>query len=102
MKINDILYYSWGYEQTNVDFFQVVGITKSGKSVLIREIKQDTREDSPFLTTGSCTPIPDSFVTNDPSIQKQIKTYANQEILSMAYGVCRLWDGLPVSYSSYA
>jgi hypothetical protein len=32
----DIYYDSWGYEQTNIDFYQVVGVTE--KSVVIRRI----------------------------------------------------------------
>lgn len=36
-KIGDIFYNSWGYDQTNIDFFEVVKI--SAKKVWIREIK---------------------------------------------------------------
>jgi hypothetical protein len=35
-KEGDFLYSSWGYEQTNVDFFQVIGL--KGKSIIIREV----------------------------------------------------------------
>lgn len=37
-KLGDILYQSWGYDQTNIDFFQVVDILP--KSVKIRGIGQ--------------------------------------------------------------
>ena len=34
-QVGDILVSSWGYDQTNVDFWRVVGLTASGKSVRI-------------------------------------------------------------------
>lgn len=37
IKINDVFCSSWGYEQTNVNFYQVVGI-KGAKTVLLKEI----------------------------------------------------------------
>jgi hypothetical protein len=37
MKDGDILYSSWGYDQTNVNFYEVVGVV--GKQVLIREVE---------------------------------------------------------------
>ena len=34
-EVGDVLVSSWGYDQTNVDFWRVVGLTASGKSVRI-------------------------------------------------------------------
>jgi len=33
--VGDVLVSSWGYDQTNIDFWRVVGLTASGKSVRI-------------------------------------------------------------------
>jgi hypothetical protein len=41
-EIGDILYSSWGYEQTNVDFYQVVG--KTDKTITVREIAKEYKE----------------------------------------------------------
>lgn len=41
LKEGDLLYTSWGYEQTNIEFFQVVTVKE--KSVIVREIAQDKR-----------------------------------------------------------
>ena len=38
IRVGDVFYASWGYDQTNVDFYQVVGVTASGKSVRLRKI----------------------------------------------------------------
>lgn len=42
INLGDIFYGSWGYEQTNIDFVKVVGISKSGKSVKVKNIGQKT------------------------------------------------------------
>lgn len=44
---------SWGYDQTNVEFFQVVRATE--KSVWVREIQQEARD-------GRVWPIKDAFL----------------------------------------
>lgn len=36
VKVGDFFYSSWGYDQTNIDFYKVVGTTKSGKSVKVQ------------------------------------------------------------------
>lgn len=41
-KVGDILYMSWGYEQTNLDFFQVVATT--AKTIRIIEISMKIKE----------------------------------------------------------
>ena len=36
MKVGDIFYESWGYDQTNIDFAQIVAFSPTGKTVLCR------------------------------------------------------------------
>lgn len=44
LQVDDILYSSWGYDQTNVDFYQVTALR--GKQVVLREIsKKVVREE---------------------------------------------------------
>jgi len=38
VKVGDLFASSWGYDQTNVEFYKVVGLTKSGKSARVRQI----------------------------------------------------------------
>lgn len=44
VKVGDIFYSSWGYEQTNINFFQVVEIVGEC-SVRVREIYPDINEE---------------------------------------------------------
>lgn len=58
LKVGDILKSVWGYDQTNVDFYQVIDVR--GTCVVIREISQDS-EDTGYLQ-GVCVPVPNAFV----------------------------------------
>lgn len=62
IQIGDVFVASWGYEQTNIDFYEVTG--KTGKSTLIlREIAQERNSDS--YLSGTCKPILGEF-TGEP------------------------------------
>ena len=58
VEVGDVFSASWGYDQTNVDFYEVVGITPSGKSVRLRAIGShvaNSREypnPGAYITTG--------------------------------------------------
>ncbi len=51
-KVGDILYTSWGYDQTNVEFYAVTKV--SGKRVWIREIAGDS--ESTGMMQAKCWP----------------------------------------------
>lgn len=59
VKVGDLFYSSWGYDQTNVEFFKVVGLTKSGKSAKVRQIGSKTKEGSEGFMSDSAFPDPD-------------------------------------------
>lgn len=86
LKIGDILSYSWGYDQTNVDFFQVVKTTE--KSVSIRQIAS-TVEQRGFMS-GDAKPIKDRFV--GPIQTKRVKP---NNLLNATHGIMKPYDGKP-------
>lgn len=96
LDLGTILSYSWGYEQTNVDFYQVVKVTK--KTVMIREIGSELKLDG--YMSGYRTPMFDNF-TGEP-IRKFKKDYNADECVSMDYGVATIWNGSPERVSFYA
>jgi hypothetical protein len=57
VKIGDLFLSSWGYEQTNLSFFQVTGVTTN--SVKVRGIDHD--EVTTGMMCGEGTPVKDSF-----------------------------------------
>lgn len=61
LKVGDMLRAVWGWEQTNVNFFQVKKVT--AKSVVIQEVKQE-RVYSDQLS-GECYPKKDQFMGDE-------------------------------------
>ena len=59
-KKGDIFYTTWGYEQTNAKFFQVIDTTS--KSVKIREIDSKETESPKGSMSGHAIPIRNKFI----------------------------------------
>jgi len=64
--VGDVLVSSWGYEQTNYDFYQVTRLV-GARSVEIRELKQ-MRDESGFLR-GECVPHKNNFA-GEPMVKR--------------------------------
>ena len=45
VQVGDLFACSWGYDQTQVDFYEVVGLTPSGKSVKVKPVQQENVSD---------------------------------------------------------
>ncbi|HVJ35173.1 MAG TPA: hypothetical protein VND94_18830 [Terriglobia bacterium] len=58
LQVDDVLRCSWGYEQTNIDYYQVTRIC-GRQTIEIRSIAADRVETSNMQ--GNCWPIPDAF-----------------------------------------
>jgi len=89
IKVGDIFYRSWGYEQTNVDFYQVVRKTKS--SVVVREVAQNRTETG--WAQGRCSAVKDSFLQSSKEELKRINAYG-------CTGLSK-WDGQELHWSAY-
>lgn len=104
-KVGDILYSSWGYDQTNIDFFQVVKATD--KSVWIREI-EGIKEPKGHLH-GEVTALKDKFCSwslihkNNEAVSRNLKNFNNTPYINIkGYNSAFLWDGKPLGYSEWA
>lgn len=60
VKEGDIYVASWGWEQTNIDAYQVVA--KKGATVTLREIAVATVEGSESFMSDSVIPVKDEFI----------------------------------------
>lgn len=49
LKVGDVLYSSWGYDQTNINFYQVTRIVGK-QSVEVREINSESKPEDGFMT----------------------------------------------------
>lgn len=81
MKPGVVLHYSWGYDQTNADFFEVLEVGRA--TVKVREIKSETRETG--FMSGKTKPLPGQFVENAPVLVKKVNAYG----VSMEHGTAR-------------
>jgi len=110
-KTGDILHTCWGYEQTNIEFYQVVKVNK--KSLKLRQITGDCK--STTFMSGTKTPMKDNFIGE--TITARLSFYIDSgsdrypkkpelgyDIVSKKVGGnhVSVWNGKPVSYSSYA
>lgn len=96
LQIGSILYTSWGYEQTNIDFYQVIELI--GKStVVLRELAQEkiTERNDGFF--GKTKAKPNCFI--DEPFRKRADAQGRVRINSFSH--TSLWDGAPLYYSSY-
>jgi len=101
-EVGDVLVSSWGYDQTNIDSWRVVGLTASGKSVRIVPAGQRLVD----YSTGSERVVPgtgDVFREQDEVSTSLIRWYDFCDGREWCVGVpvgykntARLWDGRPV------
>ena len=58
LKVGDVLYSSWGYDQTNIEFYEVTAVR--GAVVDLQELQQDRTEHVHGMC-GLCTPRPGKY-----------------------------------------
>lgn len=59
LKINDIFHSSWGYDQTNIEHFQVKEISPSGKTCMVQQIGTSSVEGSGYSHGMADSVVPD-------------------------------------------
>lgn len=104
-KVGDILYSSWGYDQTNIDFYQVTAV--KGKQVVIRQICQKVDESKDRGDMSEYVlPIKDSFRQDGKEYRKLAQMpYNNAEgywLSLTSYSSAEPWDGESKYQSHYA
>jgi hypothetical protein len=77
-KVGDIFRSSWGYDQTNINFYQAIKVTT--KTVTVREIAQERIATGPMQ--GRCVPVVSQFLENSRRGEKtcRVGTYGALKI----------------------
>ena len=70
LKVNDVFHSSWGYEQTNVQFFQVLSVKK--QTVELIEIGYETVPGSEGHDCCNVKPVKNSFLKDSKIFKKRI------------------------------
>jgi len=98
LPIGTVVVNTWGYDQTNVDFYEVV--KASSQFVTLRELKSTTTESSPLSMSGTTVPQidgEDRYTSEETSRRKVVDGRVNFE-----FGGGKVWDGKPQRCSWYA
>lgn len=95
VKVGDIFYDSWGYDQTNIDWYQVVKVLP--KSVKVRRIAGKTKETG--FMSGETRPLKGKFI--GPPKTKRVGISNGEPYLPSKHGWTSLWDGKPKHVSWY-
>ena len=94
IEVGHIFEDSWGYEQTNVDFYQVTRVI-GPRTVEVRQIGRDLIEATGSMS-GRCMPKLNAF-TGEP----MVKRVTRGRITTNTRGGAGLWDGKPCYVSWY-
>jgi hypothetical protein len=96
-KVGHVFSNSWGYEQTNIDYYEVVATTDW--TVTLRPIAQNSREDG-FLR-GTCQPIRGKYIGKE--ITKRIQLMDDgKPYVPCKQGWMGDWDGKADHWTAYA
>lgn len=99
IEVGAIFVYSWGWEQTNINFYEVTKV--KGQTLELQELYQN-RQETGWLQ-GTCTPIKGSFKKDEKPWVKRIKVLADgKPYVSTEFGWCSLWDGTEEHWTAYA
>jgi hypothetical protein len=87
LQEGDILYASWGYDQTNVDFYQIVSV--QDKTVMLREIASEGTKNEYVI------PVPGKFI--GPPMRKLPRGRGTDpgSVRLTSYSSAYKWDGNP-------
>lgn len=94
-EIDQILYCIWGYDQTNVNFYQIIRI--KNKTIFLRELKQEGTET--MYMQGNTVPVKGAYAGEETKRIVQFY-YDGSQAVAHLRGLS-IWDGNPLSYTSY-
>ena len=102
-KVGDIVVNTWGWEQTNVDFYQVVKV--GNKTIEVHPIAGQVVEGSYQAHGMTCDVVPakDQFLTDREDRIYTLRVKAQGRLSNPAsYYYMHKWDGRPMYKSWYA
>jgi hypothetical protein len=100
VAIGDIFEWSWGYDQTNLDYFEVVA--RRGRMLTVRELAQKTVPGSEGFMSDRRLPLPGQFLENAKPQSKLLQFSGGKPFIAQEFGWCDLWDGSAHYCSWYA
>ncbi len=69
-KVGDIFHTSWGYEQTNIEYFQIKEISKTGKTCKVIQIGSTSVPGTGGTMSEEVVPDPKTIINGTPCLVK--------------------------------
>jgi len=104
MTVGKIYYSSWGYEQTNIDFYKVIEVSKTGKTITLQRIGSqiiDVNGYDSYDVIPNETKVIDAPLRNRRLITGKYGTYVNVSKRNDYQILAFEWDGKPKTKTSY-
>jgi hypothetical protein len=102
-KVGEMIVNSWGYDQTNVEFYQVIEI--KNKTLVVREVSQEMHGDA-YGMSCDVVPVSDSFIGDQFSLRVKATLYNGKVDVAIcnpkSYAYFHKWSGKPQYKSWYA
>jgi hypothetical protein len=98
LKVGDVVVNSWGWEQTNIDFYEVV--KTSANYVWLLPLSAEEVEQTGFMQ-GKKMPRPGQHLAEVPTKHRVYHRDTGASV-NFKHGCGYLWDGTPEWYSCYA
>jgi hypothetical protein len=104
VKIGTIFQSTWGYEQTNVDFFKVLEVNKSTVKVVQLKCNKKAAETWETYTVTPSTEVCSQYLD---IMTKRLSFYQRDGAVTASFSVnsyssASIWDGKPQRISCYA
>lgn len=96
----DVLVSSWGYDQTNVDFYKVVVGAAPGKFCQIVKVGQSYVSGDHWV--GKVVAVPDVLIGRPFKKKVKANPYHGACVKIASYAHATPWDGKPQSQTGYA
>lgn len=98
LTVGQILESMWGYDQTNVDFYEVVKVTRT--TVVVRKLRAEAVEQRAHMSS-TVTPNPEDYA-GEP-FRRKVITYGSSPFIQIeSYANAYPWDGAPRTATHYA
>lgn len=100
LEVGDVLVSSWGYEQTNVDFYKVIGPAAVGHFATLVKVGQQYVSGDHWA--GTVVAVPDQVI--GAPFRKKVKGggYSGPAVKIASYAHAVPWDGKPQTQTGYA
>jgi hypothetical protein len=94
VKVDDIFYSSWGYDQSNIDWYQVVKVTPA--SVYVRKVRSALSDDG-----RNVVPVINGFTSDRKPELHRVQSYTDRDgsehvwLHWTSFASLSPWDGTP-------